>query len=519
MRVVNLLEMKEIEKKTFEGAGPSETVIIENVGIRIADFIAEKYLNQFDSSHDYKIFIVVGLGNNGADGLACARHLFNQGYDIKVVQIDLDKKLSKENILQKKILKSFGKSCKIINNAKELSEVLNKDKSIVVDGIFGTGLRTPLPEEIYKIFEVINNQSSNVVSIDIPSGVNGDSGLIGYEAIQAEVTLSISLPKIGHFVGEGPKHCGKLKILDAGFNKNLLKGGDKALITNNLSKKVLLKRSNFKHKSDFGHVLVIGGSVGLAGAASLASISALKVGAGLVTAMTWENSISELNAKIEKEIMTKTIPEGADYIIFLEKEVNNFDSIVIGPGLGNTEKSYILIQDILNNYGGPIVIDADGLNVLKLSKDKQLLRNTKNIYLTPHIGEFIRFLEIDKNELMYNLINILKGISSQLHCNVILKDFYTYFCDNKEKIFINNLSNSGMATAGSGDVLAGILGGLLANKECIDEIKELIPISAIRVHSIAGQLALKKYGDRSMVASSILDHLPKAMNVILDLEE
>lgn len=522
MRIVSQKEMKELEAKTIKEFGFTEDLIIENVGIRGSDYLLENYLKKFSG----EIVFLLGNGSNGADGLAIARHLVRVGIKVTAFSLFSKKECTEEFNRQLKLAQSFGVKTFNYSGVDELSSFFGEAKELlVIDAIFGTGLSLPLPNFLYDVIKLVNDMSNITVAIDIPTGVVCDTGAIQGNAIDADVTLAIALPKLGHYISHGAKLSGKVEVLDVGFPKELLKQGDKFLLQIEDVIDTASKRSKFSHKNSFGHTLVVGGSHGLTGALALTTNSCLRVGTGLVTGVTWEKQYHEFVARVAPEIMTGLIPQDESKWNDLVKELEKYDSVVVGPGLGRTSKSRKIVLEILNNFAGPVVLDADAINVLNLKEDSKIfaLRNAPTV-LTPHFGEFARFTGAKMPDLLARPVDYLRSLVEEIHCSVILKGPCTYLGFSSGAVYFNYFPNDGMAKAGAGDVLAGIIGGLLSqelNKEVGSLFKEYktfdrVVALGVLIHSRAGIKAAGKYGPRSMSAGSIINCLQDAF---MELEQ
>jgi NAD(P)H-hydrate epimerase len=522
MRIVNQKEMREIENISTKEYGFTENLVVENLGLRAADYLQKKFLTDFSS----EIVVLVGNGSNGCDGLSVARHLRKFDHKVRAFMLFSKKEWSNELLQQAKLAEAYGVKIQPFNHLEELESYFSQNgESLIIDSIFGTGLRLPLPNFLYDIIKMVNDLSPLTVSIDIPTGVLCDTGNIQGNAISADVTLSIALPKMGHYLGEGAKLSGEVITLDVGFPNDLLFKGDKFLLGPEHVIGLTEKRSKFSHKNNFGHSLIIGGSFGLTGALHMASTAALKVGAGLVTAVTWEKYYHDLLVRISPEIMTGFIPKDESRWALEAKNLTKYDSIVIGPGLGKGERSRRLVIEVLNNFNGPVVLDADAINVLSLKEDHNIfaMRNAPTV-LTPHYGEFSRFTGANIKSVLEKPIDHLRELVEAINCSVILKGPCTFLGSTNGNIYFNYFPNDGMAKAGSGDVLAGIIGGLFSqnfsHKESNSLSKEYntfdkITSMGVIVHSLAGKHAAKKLGVRSMTALSIIESLPEAF---LELE-
>jgi len=516
--------MQEIEKESFE-LGFDEPLIVENVGVKGAEFLQEKILNK----HQFgEVVILAGKGNNGADGMAIARHLRNGGHSVRAFLLFPDEKRSEELKKQISLAKNFGVKISEVGHIDQLSAYFNETQSqyLVLDAILGTGARLPVSDYLFDVINLANDFASIIVSVDIPSGITGNAGEMSSVAINADYTLAVGLPKTGLFISEGARHSGENVLLEVGFPARLLEGGDKSLLTPGSVAKLFKKRNKFAHKGNFGHTLVLGGSKGKTGAVIMASDSALKVGAGLVTAVTWEENYGELISGIMPEVMTGTIPISEDEVLREKKYINRFDSIVIGPGLSKISAARDTVLALLVNFTGPLVIDADAINVIDLSKDIEIFKKREwPTVLTPHIGEFARLVGTSTDEVLKRPLAHLKELVDRTKSSIVMKGSCSYLGFPNGEIHISDFPNDGMASGGSGDVLAGVIGGLLAqiaperqhNGMFAENTRIYHAINlGVMVHTLAGKHAAHTFGSRAMSAGSIIENISQAF---FELEE
>jgi len=523
MRVVNTEEMKAIEKATIEGMGFDESLILENVGLESASFIEDTFLQ--DASYG-ELIVLVGKGSNGADGLAIARHLVNRGHSVRAFLLFSPEEFGEELNKQLKFARHFGVKVSEVRDTDQLESYFTQaaEEFFVIDAILGLGFRPPLSNYLFDVVNLMNEYASILVSVDVPTGINGDNGAMSGNALKADFTIAVGRPKVCHYVGEGAQHTGRLVVVDGGLPLSALEGGDKFLLSTYEVSAQLKLRDKFAHKNTFGHCLIVGGSQGLTGAPMMASMAALKAGTGLVTASTWEDCYPEMCSRISPEIMTGLIPTEEDDVEDIIRELKRWNSIVIGPGLGKGERSRRTVLNLLNNFSGPVVVDADAINVLNITEDAQVLAQRKwPTILTPHIGEFASFAGIEKDMVLENPLGYLKSLVDKTNCCILMKGACSYLGLPNGEIFINYFPNDGMASGGSGDVLAGIIGGLLAQSPM--EVKSSAMFAdksvvydaiklALTAHTLSGKYAAKKSGARSMTAGSLIDHLGDAFNEI-----
>jgi hydroxyethylthiazole kinase-like uncharacterized protein yjeF len=531
VRIVNSIEMKELEKIAKEKFGLSENIIVETIGLRASEYIYKNYLQK---KHFNEVVVLVGKGNNGADGLAMARHLRRYNVSLRAFLLFSENDCTPELKRQLSMAKGFGVKVTDLQGYEQFDAYFSQMSGslLVIDAIFGTGIRLPLSQAIFDLIKLVNKYRDVTISIDMPSGVCSDTGDAGGSAIIATETLAIALPKVGSYISQGPTHVGKLTVIDGGFPNELLGKGHRSLLTPSFVSGLAQKRDPFAYKNIFGHLLTIGGSPGLTGALVLSSHAGLRVGAGLVTALTWSESYAEFCSSVMPEVMKGVIPHDEQMLNQQMKKLLDYDAVVCGPGMGRGEKGLKtreIVERVLNFYQGPLVIDADAINVLDLNKDMTLLRERRGVtVLTPHIGEFSRLIGKDSKQILARPLEFAKEFVEQTNCGLVLKGPCTLVLFPTNEKFFHYRPNPGMATGGTGDVLAGIIGGLLAQMKTdpahpaprtslrMQEFERFQASTclAVVVHSMAGDLALKKWGERAMVASSIIDRLAAAFNAI-----
>ncbi|MGE3608131.1 MAG: NAD(P)H-hydrate dehydratase [Bacteriovoracaceae bacterium] len=527
MRIVTQGEMKELEKLAQTKFHFPENLIIENVALLSAKAIVAKLGDALESG---ELIFLVGKGNNGGTGLAIARHMASMGIESRAFILFEEKELSVEVKDQLTRARAYGVRVSFINEMPPLEAYFQQylAPKIIVDAIFGTGVRLPLSNFLYDVIHFINQEKAYTISLDIPTGLEGDTGRMQGNAIQADLTLAVGLPKLGYYQADGERLVGEVEIIPSGLPKQIIQmGGDKFLIDKDLKHELPPARNKFGDKKLFGHTLVIGGSHGLTGALVMSSTAALKVGAGLVTAVTWEPQYQEFISRLIPEVMTGYVPNDQGKWGSLLKNLDKYDSIVIGPGLARSNRARMLVLEVLNNFSGPVVLDADAINVLSLREDAEVfkLRNAPTL-LTPHFGEFSRFAGIPYEDVKHAPYVHLKEVIERINCTVILKGPCTYLGFTNGKTYFNFSPNDGMATGGVGDVLAGILGGLIgqeANLKRRDSLYNIYEnlnrtiLLGVLIHTWSGKFAAEKLGVRPMTATSLIDAFPEAFKALDDL--
>ncbi len=527
MRIVTQAEMKELEKLAQTNYHFPEKLIIENVSLLGAKAIVNKLGPEIKMG---ELIFFIGKGFNGGTGLAIARHLSSMGHAPTAFLLFDEKDCSQEVKDQLKIAKAYGVRTAFIDEVPAIESYFQQNSSpkIIVDAIFGTGVRLPLSHFLYDVINLINEEKAYTISLDIPTGVEGDTGMIQGNAIQADLTLAVGLPKLGYYQADGARLVGEVEVIASGLPKQIIdRNGDKFLIDKDLKNDLPPARNKFGDKKLFGHTLVIGGSHGLTGALVMSSTAALKVGAGLVTASTWEPQYQEFISRLIPEVMTGYIPHDQTKWGKLLKNLEKYDAIVVGPGLARSLRARALVLEILNNFSGPVVLDADAINVLNINDDAEVfkLRNAPTL-MTPHFGELARFIGIPFEEVQKEPYLHLKETIERINCSVILKGPCTYLGFANGKTYFNFSPNDGMATGGVGDVLAGILGGLIGQEANLKKRDSLYNIYenlnrtillGVLIHTWSGKFAAEKFGVRPMSATSLIDALPEAFKALDDL--
>lgn len=519
MKVVTAEEMREIDRMTIKGYGISGTVLMERAGLVVAEKIRELYERR-------KVIVLSGGGNNGGDGIVVARNLHEWGWNAMVILLADENKLSPDCLKQYKTAKKAGAAIEFRDYITE------KDlhSALVVDAIFGTGLSKNITGKTSEIISFINASDSPVISVDIPSGISSDTGQIMGKAVRADYTVTFGLPKRGHLLYPGADYTGRLFIEDIGFPEELLHSEKlKAELLEKGDVSLLIpERQRYSHKGDYGHVLVIAGSRGKTGAAFMCAKACLRAGAGLVTIGVPESLLDVFQSRVTEE-MTLPLPDRGDGTLsskalekILEFLSEKADVLAIGPGISVTDNTKKLVRALLLNSTAPTVMDADAIN--SLEGNKQILKKAKSpLILTPHAGEMARMLRSSavsdqrsasklRRGIEQDRINTAIKFSKETGTYLILKGVPTVIAEPEGRAFINPTGNSGMASAGTGDVLTGMLSGFLG--------QGLNPLEAsilgVYMHGLAGDIAAKSKGEHSLIASDITDAIPEAFQYLQD---
>ncbi|MDP8231206.1 MAG: NAD(P)H-hydrate dehydratase [Candidatus Zophobacter franzmannii] len=457
MKVLSPKQMYHLDTKTMEEFGIPSRVLMENAGKGCADYINKELL----ASANSEISVFCGSGNNGGDGSVIARWLSEYNHIVTVFLLGNENKFSSETRANYDLLLKLNIPIIVIEDVEAWkAQRLPFIKSqIVIDAIFGIGFRGKIEGYYSSIIKSINNSKKLIISIDIPSGLDVETGMSEL-CVKADHTLTLAALKYGHLIGRGREYCGKTTVIPIGIPAHYFaEVGISEHIDSECHK--LPERSKFSHKGDYGRVAIIAGSKGFTGAAVMASKAALRSGAGLIT-LFHPKSLSNIFEIQLTEVMTSEIqeiegkPDTADLLNRLEK----YDIVLLGPGIGVSEYSKAILEEILVKYQGKLVIDADGLNIL--SNNRHLLNQLayRDILLTPHIGEFSRLCEKSITAIQADTIKALKEFIGKYRTKVLLKSSTTIYADESALQF-STAGNDGLSTGGSGDVLAGIIASFI----------------------------------------------------------
>lgn len=527
-KVVSSEEMREIDRTTINDIGIPSSVLMERAGLAVIAHIKRIFGRK-------RIIVLSGSGNNGGDGLVVARNLHNDGWDVHVFITSPPEDLRGDAFLQYQIAEHCGVKVKLADEFIEKHNSIVSRHSIIVDALLGTGLSKNISGKLADIISIINSSNVPVISIDISSGISSNNGQIMGTCVKADYTVTFGLPKRGHLVYPGYEYTGQLLIENIGFPDYLLKS-DKIhvqLVEKQDISDIIPKRSLYAHKGKFGHILIVAGSKGKTGAALMTAKACMRVGAGLVTLGVPE-SLSEIFQSRVTEEMILILPDkgdgtlsqkGIDRIINFMK--NKADILAIGPGIGTSRDTESLITGLLKNVSKPLVIDADGINSLKIKCDN-LKKAKAPIILTPHLGEMVRLIKqtgfrgqnsggkvvTNINDIEKDRIQTALTFSKETGTYIVLKGAPTLIASPEGMVYINSTGNPGMASAGTGDVLTGIISGLMG------QINNPLHacIAGVYIHGLAGDIASNERGQHSMIASDIIEKMSDAFSYVLQNE-
>jgi NAD(P)H-hydrate epimerase len=497
MKIFTSQQIHELDEYTIEHEPIKSIDLMERAARALTLAISERWTRQVP------VVVFAGPGNNGGDALAVARMLSEQGYDVKTYLFNISGHLSADCAENKRRL-TEKKNRQLTEVTSEFDPPQLEAGMLVVDGLFGSGLNKPLAGGFASLVKYINASQAEVVSIDVPSGLMTEDNSYNVRAniIRATLTLTLQQRKLSFLFGENQQFIGQLRVLDIRLSKEGINKTDAqyTMLEENEVRGMLKPRSPFAHKGTMGQAFIIAGSYGMAGAAVLATKACLRAGAGKVTVHTPKRNVSILQNCVPEAVLQIDHEETT----FTEAvSTEQFQAMAIGPGLGTTDQTAVALIAQLRRTTCPIVADADALNILA-NRRAWLQQLPKGIILTPHPKELER-LEgqcIDS----YERLTKARNLAEHLEGYVLLKGHYSALCLPDGRVVFNPTGNAGMATAGSGDVLTGIICGLLARGYSQQEACSI----GMYLHGLAGDLAAQELGEESLIASDLIRYLPKA---------
>ena len=505
MKVASVSEMRALDNTAIEEFGIKEELLMENAALAAYAVILKEL-----GIRDKRFVVFCGVGNNGGDGFVIARKIHSDGGDVKVFILGDQNKFKDAAKMNLDIISGLAVKIEQVTTGESIrSDVLHSDA--IVDAIFGTGLTRDVGGLYRDIITLINGSGKKVFSVDIPSGVHGDTGKVMGIAVKADHTITFGLPKIGNMLFPGYELCGDLYITHISFPPSLY---DSESIKVEISWPTALPPRNKRgHKGDFGDVLFIAGASSYFGAPYFSALSFLKAGGGY-SRLAAPRSMTPFIADRGREIVFVPQKETSSGSISLENkgpllELSEVvDMVVIGPGLSLDEETQQLTRELAGEIDKPLLIDGDGITAF--CEDLEILRKRKaDTILTPHLGEMARITKTSVAEVEQDTINILQKTAKELHSIIVLKGAHSLIGYPDERVCINMTGNSGMATAGTGDVLTGTIAGMFGIGMAINDA---VP-KGVFLHGLSGDLAAKDKGEDGITAQDILDYLPLAVKM------
>ncbi len=496
--------VREMDKITIEGMGIPGVVLMENAGGGTARLLMERYIQKQE-----KVLVIVGKGNNGGDGCVITRYLFNNGYDIQVAIVGEEDDLKGHAGINFQVIRNFGVPIEVLHGKVEKLPGLISGADVIIDALLGTGFKPPLSENYRRIIEEINNSGKRVFAVDVPSGLDAFTGKPGDIAVKAEATFTMGLGKVGLFSYPGAAYTGRVYVIDISFPRHIaFKDPQYFYLDSACDILKLPARAADAHKGKFGHLIVIGGSTGKTGAVLMAGISAYRVGTGLVTIAIEEYLKDYIESK-PYEVMLLYYGKGKNVdsvdLSLLSRELNSRNAAVIGPGLGKDRSAKKIFYNVLEYSKKPILIDADGLNIL--AEDLELLKNVSvPVILTPHPGEMARLLGgVDTAEIQENRVTVALDFAQEHEVHLVLKGARTLIATPEGKLYISPFENPAMATGGMGDILSGIIGGFLAQGFS----PEKAAVMGVYFHGLAAERVTRGPG---LIATDLLETIPAILS-------
>ncbi|WP_371367910.1 Bifunctional NAD(P)H-hydrate repair enzyme Nnr [Sporomusa rhizae] len=510
MRAATAAEMREIDRIAINDYGIPGVVLMENAGVSVVRMLESKW----ELLAERKFCILAGKGNNGGDGYVIARHLSNQGAKVKVFLLGEKAAVSGDAQINLDIIDKMGIDTIEISNERDWDKVrvAVTFSDCLIDALLGTGFRGEVSGDMARLIDIINAAGKPVVAVDIPSGVGADTGRVCSKAVQASYTVTFGLPKPGLFLYPGAEYTGELTVADIGIPTAVIAGQDikQNIIMADAVRAVIPRRSPAAHKGMSGRVLVVAGSRGLSGAAAMAAEGALRAGAGLVT-LAAPGSLQDVLAMKLTEVMTKPLAEieagsiNREAVADIIRLSAGNDVLAIGPGVGREEETAAAVRETITTAECPIVIDADALNAL--AGNTKLLNECAALpVLTPHPGEMARLTGLSTESVNADRIAIARQAAAEWGSIVVVKGASTVVAFPDGEVYINTTGNAGMATGGTGDVLTGIIAGLIAQGLSSHDAA----VAGVYIHGLAGDVAAQA-GRIGMVATDLLKAVPAAM--------
>ena len=518
MKVVTAAEMRQIDQDTIEGIGIPGIVLMETAGSAIVRAIEQHYTTC------QRIGIFAGKGNNGGDGIVIARQLAHAGRDVHLFLVSPQESFTGEAQINLQIANNLGLRIEEIPTGTGFYGTRTVPTTLVscellVDAILGTGLRGPVRDPIAPIINALNRLPTPVLSVDLPSGLDADTGHPLGPCVQADRTVTIGLPKRGLLMHPGAELAGKLEVVDIGFPEQVVNAQNIKVNWTSATQAAqwMPPRPLSSHKGSYGRVLVVAGSTGMTGAAALASEAALRTGAGLVT-LAIPKHLNPIVEGLLPEVMTLPLPETdtgslavsatSTILEFAEKTKS---ILAIGPGLSQHAETVSLVHQLIreNQEQGlnlRMVIDADGLNALSQVRETVSFLDTEAV-LTPHPGEMARLTKTPILTLEADRIGTAQQFASEHGLTLVFKGAPTVTSDPKGNLWVNSTGNPGMATGGMGDVLTGIIAGLMAQGISSESAAAL----GVYLHGLAGDLVVERSGMHGLIASDVLKAIPEAL--------
>jgi len=516
MKLATAEQMRTIDKLAINELKIPGVVLMENAGRGTALLIDEHFADEADEG----VLILCGPGNNGGDGYVIARHLANMGYDVMIAAVGNKPKAKSDARTNRNIAEKMELPLLEVRSKKAVDELeeLLVDCGLVVDAMFGTGLSRAIEGLSAEVIELVNEFGMPVVAVDIPSGLSADTGKPTGPAIPADMTCTYGLAKIGQFLHPGADLCGEVRVVDISIPPEVV---ERVYIPANLTGPLdvlplFSPRPSQAHKGNFGHALVVGGSRGMSGAPIMTAQAAVSAGAGLVTLAVPESLLTVAECSVLEALKSGLPDAGGSFDAAAVEQAlalsESMNVIALGPGIGRAAGAVELVQAMIGKVKAPLVIDADGINAI--AGDLSVLAQAQgDIILTPHPGEMARLLDTTTEQVQNDRIGCAIDFARIHGVVVVLKGAQTIVADPDGMYWINPTGNAGMASGGMGDVLTGLIAGLIAQGAHPTHAA----VAGAYLHGIAGDIARDKVGEKALTAGSVLKTMPDVFKAIEEM--
>jgi NAD(P)H-hydrate epimerase len=515
VRILNAAQMRDADRHTIEEIGIPSLVLMENAGRQVVAAIEAAYESRLDG----RVAVLCGRGNNGGDGFVVARTLLQRGVDTAVFVIGALLDVRGDARTNLDILGRLGVTVVEVNDEQawelHFSEIARC--SLIVDAIFGTGLKAPVAGMLETVIADVNASDIPIVSVDLPSGMSADTPHLAGDCIDASLTVTLAAPKLPLLLPPGEAYAGDVVIADIGIPHEVIEsveGPRVELLTPEQLRTLVAPRASDSHKGDFGRVTVAAGSRGKTGAAYLAAMGALRSGAGLVTVAT-PASCLPIVASMGPVYMTVDLADddGGMVVAAAVDRVleQNQDVVACGPGLGRSPGVAEFVRALLDRATCPLVLDADAVTVLADDPGRLVGSEERDVIITPHPGEMARLVGVSIGEVQANRLQVATDFATTHRVYVVLKGHRTVIATPEGHVFINPTGNPGMATGGTGDVLTGMIAAWLAQLLDAEAACRL----AVFLHGAAGDLAEAHEGQAAMIATDLVEHIGEALTELV----
>ncbi len=513
MHILTSASMREADRRAIQEVGIPASILMESAGRAAARTMVER----IEDLESRSVVVVCGKGGNGGDGLVLLRTLACLGYDARAVVLAPFEGLSAEALDNLQAALKLGLAVEAAPTEDAWGDVLAHiaGADVVVDAIFGIGLTEP-PRALYRhVLEDLNSLETFRVALDVPSGLSSDSGEIPGVAFDADLTIALAAPKVCHFLPPASELCGNVVVVEIGIPPRFLESSEPKLETvePSILSEALPRRRPLSHKGTYGHLLILAGSRGKTGAAVMAAEAALRAGVGLVTVASAASAIPMMAPRLP-EAMWEPLPETDSGAVSrkaaprLRELLRDRQAFALGPGLGTEDDTVSLVYEMVAASEIPTVADADALNAL--AGEPSRIPAGRALALTPHPGEAGRLLGSTAQEIERDRLRAARRLAQQTKTHVLLKGYRTLVSDPRGNVQVNLNGNPGMATGGTGDVLTGILGALLAQGVDVDDA---LPLGA-HIHGLAGDIGAAEIGQTALIATDLIGKLPAALRAL-----